>query len=96
MTIISITNEKNIEEMKETLKSLGNKQAVNLYAYIEQLQQELQRKDNIIKAIEEELSDDNKFELFYADENINTFMTLGAKYYREYILDKIKELENGN
>lgn len=59
------------------------------------LQQELQRKDNIIKAIKEELSDDNKFELFYADDNIGSVMTLGAKYYREYILDKIKEIENG-
>lgn len=59
-----------------------------------QLYQELQRKDNIINAVKNELSDDKKFELFYADENINTVMTLGAKYYREYILDKIKDIEN--
>lgn len=56
---------------------------------------QLQRKDNIINAIKEELISDNKFALFYTDENINTAMTLGAKYYREYILDKIKDIENG-
>ena len=60
---------------------------------INKLQQELQRKDNNWNELKKELEDDGRFELFYADDTINSVMTLGAKYYREYLLDKMKELE---
>ncbi len=81
-----------LRRFKQTQK-YNNYDKEDLVEELIEKEQELQRKDNIINVIKEELSDDNKFELFYADENINAVMTLGAKYYREYILDKIKELE---
>ena len=59
-----------------------------------ELYNEVVRLREIIDNIKEELSDDSKFELFYADENINTVMTLGAKYYREYLLDDILKQNN--
>ena len=71
-----------------------NNQVSNLSQQIDKLNQELQRKNNIINELKKELEDDGRFELFYADDTISSVMTLGAKYYREYILDKIKELEN--
>ncbi len=61
----------------------------------DKLQQELQRKDNIINDIKNELNNPSNFEIYYQRESVQTLMELGAKYYREYILDKIKELENG-
>lgn len=78
------------EETINKLEDEVNKQAKAIQIY----EKELNKYDNNWNELKEELSDDNKFQLFYADENINTMMTLGAKYYREYILDKIKELEN--
>ena len=61
-----------------------------LYEEIEKLQQELQRKDNIIKEIKE-------FIEFHYTDNIDFYKNKGiALDYPQvdYILDKIKELEN--
>lgn len=58
-----------------------------------QLQQELQRKDNIINVIKEELSKD-----FYTyickNKSYGKTFKAGAEVYKEHLLYKIKELEN--
>ena len=52
--------------------------------YVKHLQQELQRKDNIINELKK-----------YCEENIDDLLFECEAYYKD-ILDKIQELENGN
>lgn len=73
-------------------------QVMNRYyteEFVKQLQQELQRKDNIINVIKEELSRD-----FYTyvckNKSYGKTFKAGAEVYKQHLLYKIKELENEN
>ena len=78
-------SEKRLKEIKDSIyiaHRISCDPAISMdFRDKEELYNEVVRLREIIDNIKNELSDDNKFELFYADENINTVMTLGAKYY---------------
>lgn len=93
-------SEERLKEIKDSI-DIGVRRTTDIDWYaservVEELElyNEVVRLREIIDNIKEELSDDDKFELFYADENINTVMTLGAKYYREYLLNEILKQNN--
>lgn len=61
----------------------------------EELQQELQKKDNIINAIKEELNKD--FNTYVCKNKFyGKIFKAAAETYKEHLLYKIKELENDN
>ena len=59
-----------------------------------ELYNEVNRLREIINELKKEISNFDNFKIYYGNKNANSFLTLGAKYYNDYILDKFKELED--
>lgn len=90
--------------LEERIEQIFESGWVNEFNYLEnlmqetrsclyKLQQELQKKDNIINAIKEELNKD--FNTYVCkNKSYGKIFKAGAEIYKEHLLYKIKELEN--